>query len=201
MPSFDSARRPFVGLDSLPQNCGLSLPTFTHERIGTMPTAACRLGGNPKSLDFLTGNYGPSLPTLLERDRHHGHRRSTASNEISRRPPATHATSQACPAHRQCVLGTGSAGWTACEDGTDPHRAYTSAANEASWLFGSECRELLRWATLLSQLWKAPVETTFYRLGRRLRFFCLRFSGTDRPETLLLPVSNVFGRRSAILQP
>lgn len=38
MPSFDSAQFPFVGLDSLPQSCGLSLPTFTQERIGTMAT-------------------------------------------------------------------------------------------------------------------------------------------------------------------
>jgi hypothetical protein len=68
MPSFDLVRRPLVGLDSLPQSCGLSLPIFTHERIGTMPTAAaCRFDENDECLDFLAGNCGLSLPTLFQR--------------------------------------------------------------------------------------------------------------------------------------
>ena len=46
-------------LDSQAQSCGLSLPTFTRERIGIMP--AQRIG-LPGSRNAFAGCYGPRLP-------------------------------------------------------------------------------------------------------------------------------------------
>jgi hypothetical protein len=46
-------------LDSLAQSCGLCASTFIKQRIGIM--------SHRKRLDFITGNCGVSLPTLLER--------------------------------------------------------------------------------------------------------------------------------------
>lgn len=67
MPLSDLVARPLLQLDSLPQSCGLSLPIFTHERIGAMPTCASRVAENAECLEFLAGNRGLSLLTLFRR--------------------------------------------------------------------------------------------------------------------------------------
>jgi hypothetical protein len=51
-------------LDSRAQSCGLSLPTFTRERIGIMP--AHRIG-LPGVRDAFAGYCGPRLPIPAER--------------------------------------------------------------------------------------------------------------------------------------